>query len=118
MAESKSFRDLVAWQKSMDVVEAVYRVSSHFPTEEKFGLTSQIRRAAVSITSNLAEGQGRSTRGEFKQFVGIARGSLREVESQIEVARRLGYLEFEACQTLLELCDEVGKIMYGLLTSL
>jgi four helix bundle protein len=114
----KSYRDLVAWQKGIDLCELVYRASSGFPREEVYGLTSQIRRAAVSVPSNIAEGTGRITRGEFIQSVGYARGSLLEVETQLIVAQRLGYLDSDETDPLLELTNEIGRIANGLIRSL
>ena len=87
----EGYRDLVAWQKAMELVTDVYRVTQEFPKEEIYGLTSQLRRAAVSIPSNLAEGQGRNSRREMYHFAGNARGLLFEVETQIEIASRLGF---------------------------
>jgi|SRR5579864_6976075 len=89
----RSYKDLVAWQKSMDLVTATYRTTASFPKDELFGLTSQIRRAALSIPSNVAEGQGRLSEKEFRYFLGQARGSLMEVETQAQIAENLGYLE-------------------------
>src|SRR5258708_3508624 len=86
----RSYKDLVAWQKSMDLVAATYRAT--VPRDELFGLTSQLRRAAVSIPSNIAEGQGRLSEKEFRYFLGQARGSLMEVETQMQIAQNLGYL--------------------------
>jgi four helix bundle protein len=114
----KSYRDLVAWQKGIDLCELIYRASSRFPREEIYGLTSQIRRAAVSVPSNIAEGTGRITKGEFVQSVGHARGSLLEVETQLIVAQRLGYLDSNETDELLELTNEIGKITNGLIRSL
>ncbi len=91
----RSYRDLVAWQKSMALVTDVYRCTRGFPTSEIYGLTAQLRRAAVSVPSNIAEGQGRSSTGEFRQFLGHARGSLLEVETQILIAQNLGYIRPE-----------------------
>src|SRR5262249_3823706 len=88
----RNYRDLIAWQKAMDLVEVVYGLSTSFPREELYGLTSQIRRAAVSVPSNIAEGQGRWTTGEFLQFLGVANGSLREIETQLHIALRLKYV--------------------------
>ena len=114
----RSYRELVAWQKAMDFAAAVYRVTRSFPKEEQYGITSQLRRAAVSIPSNIAEGQGRQTTGEFRQFLGQARGSLLETETQILLSERLQYLEQQAANCLLEQASEVGRILNGLLTSL
>jgi four helix bundle protein len=114
----RSYQELIGWKKSMALVGGIYRCTQCFPKEEVYGLTSQIRRAAVSIPSNIAEGQGRLSRGEFKQFLGHARGSVFEVETQLLIARDLGYLSEEAAQTLLERVKEVGRILSGLLSSL
>src|SRR5713101_373268 len=97
----RSYKDLVAWQKSMDLVTATYRATAKFPKDELFGLTSQARRAAVSIPSNIAEGQGRLSEREFRYFLGQARGSLMELETQLQVAENLGYLQREENGSLL-----------------
>ena len=89
----RSHHDLVAWQVALDLVEAVYRLTDRFPSNEQFGLTAQIRRAAVSVPSNVAEGAGRIGEREFLRFLGIARGSLSEVETQLHIAHRLGYVD-------------------------
>jgi four helix bundle protein len=89
----QKYRDLVAWNKAMELVTEIYRVTHNFPKEELFGLMSQLRRAAVSIPSNIAEGKGRLSKGEFRQFLGNARGSLAEVETQILIAQNLSYLD-------------------------
>jgi four helix bundle protein len=102
----------------MALVLAVYRSTQAFPRSETYGLTSQLRRAAVSIPSNIAEGQARLSTGEFKQFLGNARGSLMEVETQILIARDLGYLEHDKSEDLLSVAAEVGRILNGLLNSL
>ena len=101
----------------MDLVTAVYRATANFPKDELFGLTSQLRRAAVSIPSNIAEGQGRLSEKEFRYFLGQARGSLMEVETQLQIAENLGYLERETTRMLMEACAEVGRILNGLLAS-
>jgi len=113
----RSYKDLVAWQKSMDLVTATYRATAAFPKDELFGLTSQVRRAAVSIPSNIAEGQGRLSEKEFRYFLGQARGSLMEVETQLQIAENLRYLKKEQTSSLLQLCSEVGRILNGLLAS-
>jgi four helix bundle protein len=113
----RSYKDLVAWQKSMDLVTAAYRATAGFPRDELFGLTSQLRRAAVSIPSNIAEGQGRLSEKEFRYFLGQARGSLMEVETQLQIAENLGYLQKEQTSSLLQSCAEVGRILNGLLAS-
>jgi four helix bundle protein len=113
-----SYRDLVAWKKAMELVTEVYRITERFPKEEIYGLTSQLRRAAVSVPCNIAEGQGRLTKGEFHQFLGYARGSLLEMETQILIARNLGYLPQSQVSSLLEISAEVGRILNGLLASM
>jgi four helix bundle protein len=113
-----SFRDLVVWQKSLDLVTEIYRLSKKFPKDEVFGLTSQIRRAAVSIPSNIAEGRGKSSKGGFQQFLHHSRGSLAEVETQIIIAQNLGYLIAEETDPVMESIAEVGRLLHGLLTSL
>jgi len=102
----------------MALVLEVYRCTQAFPKNETYGLTSQLRRAAVPIPSNIAEGQGRLSSGEFKQFLGNARGSLMEVEAQILIARDLGYLERCESERLLGVTAEAGRILNGLLASL
>jgi len=112
-----SYRDLLAWQKAMELITQIYRVSQKFPSEGMYGIVSQMRRAAISIPSNIAEGQGRLTQGEFIQFLGIARGSLLELETQILVARNLRYLDEPTLKNLLELTSEVGRLVNGLLSA-
>ena len=114
----QGYRDLVAWQKAMDLVTEIYRATQTFPAEERYGLVSQMRRAAVSIPSNIAEGHGRQSPGEFRQFVGHARGSLSELETQIEIAAKLAFLAQPTAEQLLMQASEVGRILNGLLTSL
>jgi four helix bundle protein len=112
------YEDLAAWQKSMDLVTKIYRVTQGFPREELYGLTSQIRRAAVSIPSNLAEGHSRNSSNEYRQFVGHARGFLAEVETQLKIAENLGYIKPEAAIQLFAATQEVGRILTGLKSSL
>src|SRR5436305_818343 len=114
----KSYRDLIVWQKAMDLVVEVYRSTGSFPREETYGLTSQVRRAAVSIPSNIAEGQCRHTTKEFLNFLSIAQGSLAEVETQLQIAHRLGYLDTDGTNTLLQRAAEVGRLINGLRNSL
>jgi four helix bundle protein len=102
----------------MDLAEAVYEVSRSFPREELYGLTSQLRRSAISIPSNIAEGSGRNNVGEFKQFLGIARGSNYEVQSHLELAKRLSLTTGPKVESALSLSHEVGKMIYALLESL
>jgi len=102
----------------MDLAQEIYICTQSLPKDELYGLTSQLRRASVSVPSNIAEGQGRLTPGEFRQFLGHARGSLLEAETQILMAGRLGYLSQERVERLLALSAEVGKILNGLIASI
>ena len=110
------YKNLVAWQKAMLMVTEVYKLTRTFPREEMYGLTSQIRRAAVAVPSNIAEGQARNTNGEFRQFLGIAKGSLAELDTQLLIAQNLGILKDPGC--IFEQLAEVGRILSGLLASL
>lgn len=112
---ARSFRELVVWQRAMQLTVAVYRLTQGFPREEIYGLTSQIRRAAVSVPSNIAEGHGRLSGGEFRQFLGIARGSNFELQTQLEIARALQLGEPELINEAEGLSHEVGKMIYSLL---
>jgi four helix bundle protein len=114
----QSFRDLLVWQRSLQLTVPVYRLTQGFPREEIYGLTSQIRRAAVSIPSNIAEGYGRLSRGEYRQFLGVARGSNFEVQTQIEIARALNLGDQKLLNESKGLSHEVGKMIFGLLESL
>ena len=114
----KNYKDLIAWQRAMDLVEMVYLLTQRFPKEELYGLTSQIRRAVVSIPSNIAEGEGRNSPNEFVRFLSIAYGSLREVETQLLIAVRLKYLAQEDIAEAHHLCDETGRILNGLMNKL
>jgi four helix bundle protein len=115
---SQAYRDLIVWQKAVELVTEIYRVTRQFPKDEIYGLSSQIRRAAVSVPCNIAEGQGRLTRREFHQFLGYARGSLMEMETQVVIAGNLGDLQEDQVSRLLELSAEVGRILNGLLGSI
>lgn len=110
----RNYRDLIVWQKAMDLTAAVYQLSSQFPADERFGLVSQIRRAAVSIPSNIAEGEGRGSAKEFVHFLCIAYASLREVETQILLSVRLEFVADGQVDLILELCAEVGRLINGL----
>ena len=111
-------RQLVVWQKGIELALETYRLSRRFPREETYGLSSQIRRAAVSIPANIAEGNGRIHRREYANHVSVARGSLREVETLAEIARRLGYISEEELAKLRELLDHVGRMLTSLLKRL
>jgi four helix bundle protein len=106
--------DLAAWQHGMLLVKEIYRSTQGFPKHEMYGLTGQLRRAAVSIPSNLAEGASRNSPGEFHQFIGNARGSRAEVETQIEIARDLGYMNEEVASSLLKRIVQLGRLLTGL----
>jgi four helix bundle protein len=110
----KNYRDLIAWQKAMDFVADVYRVTKTFPREELYGLTNQLRRCSVSIPSNIAEGQGRRTDPEFAHRLSIAHGSVREAETQLLISERLGYLRPDDLQRLLSDAGEIGRLITGL----
>ena len=114
----RNYQDLIVWQKAMDLVEQIYASSKSFPREEVYGLTSQLRRAAVSIPSNIAEGQGRRTTADFVRHLSIAYGSLRELETQTLIVKRLRYLPSERCQEILKMAGEVGRLLNGLMSSL
>jgi four helix bundle protein len=115
---AQSYKDLVAWQKSMDLVMEIYRATEEFPKHELYGLTSQIRRAAVSVPSNIAEGQAHFSKPEFRHFLRHARGSLAETETQLLIARRLNYLAQPPTEKLIAAVSEVGRILNGLIASL
>ena len=114
----RSHRDLKVWQISLDMTESLYRITADWPKHEQYGLVSQIRRAAVSVPANIAEGAGRRTPGEFMQFVGIARGSLAELETLLTMARRLDYLDEPTYGVVLDDLMELGRMATGLLRSL
>jgi four helix bundle protein len=115
---SGCYKDLRAWRKSLELALEIYRTTQQFPKCELYGLTSQMRRAAVSIPSNIAEGKGRSSDRDFVVFLCHARGSLLELETQALVAQRLGYLENEDANHIEKLSAETGKILNGLINSL
>ena len=110
--------DLKIWIKAMDIAEKTYLLSANFPGEEKFGLTSQIRRSAVSVPSNIAEGAGRNTKGEFKNFLGIASGSSYELLTQLILSHRLGLVKEELAKPVISEVIEVQKMNYALMKSL
>jgi four helix bundle protein len=114
----KSFRDLLVWQRSIQLAVAIYQASKGFPREEIYGLTSQIRRASVSVSSNIAEGHGRLTKGEFKQFLGMARASNFEVQTQLEIARAVGIGNALLLDEAEKISFEVGKMISGLMKAL
>lgn len=110
-----SYKDLVVWQKGMDLVESVYNISKKLPVAEQFGLISQLRRAAVSIPSNIAEGYGRQSTGSYKQFLPIARGSLLEVETQVLLCIRLKYCNLDETEFILKEIESLSKMLSPLI---
>jgi len=110
-----NYKELKVWQEAIDLTKLIYVVSANFPSEEKFGLISQIRRAAVSVPSNISEGSGRNSKGEFKQFLGVANGSLCEVETQLIIAKNLKFInENENIEALFDQIDHIQKMIYKL----
>ena len=114
----QSHKDLIVWQKSMDLVEAIYKLTEALPSKEQFGLISQNRRAAVSIPSNIAEGYGRQSTGSYAQFLSIARGSLLELETQIELCVRLKYIQAQNSQNIQNCITEISKMLSSLISKL
>lgn len=113
-----SFRDLRVWRDAMNLTTNVYRLTSKFPTHELYGLSQQIRRAAVSVPSNIAEGKGRYSDRDFVRFLLVARGSLLEVETQLIIAQQLGYISQGDADCLLGMAESVGRALSGLINSL
>lgn len=110
----KSYRELIIWQKSIQIVTNIYKLTRNFPKEEIFGLISQMRRCAVSVPSNIAEGFGRNSQGDFKRFLNIALGSTYELQTQIEISMNLDYLNIVNYKTLMESCLELEKMINSL----
>jgi four helix bundle protein len=118
MTEIRSYRDLTVWQDAMDLAESLYRATSSFPRDEVFGLTSQIRRAVVSIAANIAEGHGRELTQPFIQFLRQSQGSLKELETHLLIAQRVGHISKEDLTPLLDQCESLGKRLRALIRSL
>jgi four helix bundle protein len=114
----KSYRELDVWQEAWALVEAIYALSTRFPSEERFGLSSQIRRSSVSIPSNIAEGHARPTTRDYLRFIGISLGSLAEMETQLLLAQRLGYIDHATLDATLQASERVGRMLRGLSKSL
>lgn len=112
-----SFKDLIVWQRSIQLTVSVYRLTDRFPDTERFGLTNQLRRASVSIASNIAEGYGKSSKGEYLLYLGHARGSCAEVDTQLTIASELGFGAMAALNSTKSLCNEVGKMLVALMKS-
>ena len=115
---NRNYADLIAWQKAMNFAESVYRVTKTLPQRETYGLASQMRRAAVSIPSNIAEGEGRGTPGQFLHMLAVSYGSLRELETQVILAGRLRLVSDDDRHQTIEQCAEVGRLLNGLMKSL
>jgi four helix bundle protein len=118
MITVRNYQDLIVWQKSLEFTVAIYSYTKTFPKEETYGITSQMRRAAVSISSNIAEGQTRHTSKLFLQFLSIARGSLSELETQIILSYRLNYISEENKDQLLTKAEEIGRVLGSLMKTL
>jgi four helix bundle protein len=120
MKEKKvhSYRDLMVWKKGIDLAKQLYSLTRGFPQDERFGLTAQIRRAAVSVPSNIAEGQARRTTKEFIQYLYVAKGSLAELDTQLTLSHLLGYLEEEAYNNWLEQIDVLQRMLFNLVAKL
>ena len=113
----KHYKELIVWQKSMDLVELVYTLTKLLPSDERFSLTDQMHRAVVSIPSNIAEGHGRQTEKEYKQFLSIAKGSVSELETQLLICVRLKYLTSQQTEPVLAVCDEIRRMLTKIITS-
>jgi len=113
-----SYKDLLVWQRSMDLVETVYRVTASFPTAEQWGLVSQMRRASISVPSNIAEGYGRQATGEYRHHISIGRGSLLELETQVLLSKRLGYLQAPDTDAILKEIEEISRMLATLVAKL
>ena len=111
---ARGYRDLLVWQKSMALAKRVYLLTANFPSEEKFGLISQMRRAAVSIPSNIAEGQTRRSTAEFVQFISVAEGSLSELDTQLQLSVELGFSNASRVQDVFEAISELKRMLNGL----
>jgi four helix bundle protein len=112
------FKDLVVWQRAVELTVDVYQLTSKFPESERFGLTNQMRRASVSVASNIAEGYGRSTKGEYVLFLGHARGSCSELETQIVIPKKLGFGSIPNLESSESLCNDVGRLLGALMKSI
>lgn len=117
-ASHKGFEDLLVWQRSLDFAEIIYKITRDFPKEEKYGLISQMRRSAISISSNISEGCGRNNYKEFRQFLGNAMGSISEIKTQIILSKRVGYIQTNSYDELILLIDEIRRMTYGLKSSI
>ncbi|HUY68444.1 MAG TPA: four helix bundle protein [Alphaproteobacteria bacterium] len=113
-----SHKDLAVWQKAMDLVVKIYSLTKQFPRDELYSLTNQIRRAAISIPSNIAEGKAKRSKRDFVNFIAIARGSAAELETQLLISQRLAYISVEQARPVLDDINEIGRMLSGLLSKL
>jgi four helix bundle protein len=118
MSGAQSYRDLLIWQKGMDLCAACYLLTSKLPADERFGLMSQMRRAAVSVPSNIAEGFARETKGVFVNHLRIAQGSLKEIETQLLICQRVGFLQQNDVEPLVAQCEEIGRMLRSFIRSI
>ncbi len=114
----ESYKDLTVWQRAIQLTVAVYSLTAGFPSTEQFGLTNQPRRASVSVASTIAEGYGRSTRGEYLQFLGHTRGSICEVQTQLEISAQLGFGQDTLRTTAIDLSEEVSRMLVAMMKKL
>ncbi len=114
MEEVKSYRNLIVWQKSIEVCTLIYRLTQDFPRDETFGITSQLKRAAISVPTNISEGHSRNSKKEYRHFVGIARGSLTEIETLITLTKNLQFTSENKITEITDLCTEIGKMLTSL----
>ncbi len=113
-SKPRSYHDLLVWKKGISLAKAIYKLTAEFPPEEKFGLISQMRRAAVSVPSNIAEGQARNTTGEFVQFISHAEGSLAELDTQLILSIELGFTQSDKAKPCIDSVDELRRMLNGL----
>ena len=118
LSSIQSYRDLVLWQRSMALAEVCYRATAEFPKDEIYGMTAQIRRAATSVPANIAEGHGRESTGSFVQFLRVAQGSLKELETHLLLVERVGIARTGVVEPVLAECDEIGRMLRALIRSL
>jgi four helix bundle protein len=116
--EIRSYRDFRVWKEAMDLAEAACRLTDQFPKHEIYGFTAQVRRAVASVPANIAEGYGRESRGAYVQFLGVAQGSVKELETHLLLAARIGLVSSSAVESLMNQCETVGKMLRGLIKSL
>ena len=118
MASISSYRDLLVWQASVELATRCYRLTADFPAAELYGMTSQIRRASVSVAANIAEGHGRDATGNFIQFLRVAQGSLKELETHVVICGRVGLFDEQIVRALEEQCSEIGRMLRSLIRAL